>query len=143
MEADVVGRIFAFSGTSFFQSELVATRVSYAGVFPTPRLPYLNVVQIDELQIAVGWFEGARSPAPLENAGNVFPPGPQFTRGFQRRCGLASIPPQNPKEGGGGRKRCAGGSRRGKASNRYGIPQHRIVTTLDHGAQSGIKTPQF
>src|SRR5208283_5439041 len=27
----------------------------------------------------VGCFEGARSPAPLENLGNVFTSGPQFT----------------------------------------------------------------
>jgi hypothetical protein len=46
MEADGVGRIFALSGTSFFHSELVATRISYAFDCPATRLPYLNVVQI-------------------------------------------------------------------------------------------------
>jgi hypothetical protein len=79
MEADGVGRIFALSGTSFFHCEMVPTRISYAFVCPTARLPYLNVVQSEELQIAVGWFEGARSPAPLENLENVFTSGPQFT----------------------------------------------------------------
>jgi hypothetical protein len=47
MEADGVGRIFALSGTSFFHGELVATRIPYAFVCPTTRLPYLSVVQID------------------------------------------------------------------------------------------------
>jgi hypothetical protein len=69
MEADGFGRIFALSGTSVFHGELVATRVTYAFVCPATRLSYLDVVQVDELQIAVGWFEGARSPAPLENVG--------------------------------------------------------------------------
>jgi hypothetical protein len=79
MESDAAGRIFALSGTSFFHGELVAPRISYAFVYPTTRLPYFNVVQIDYPQIAVGWFDGARPPAPLENVGNVFTPGPQFT----------------------------------------------------------------